>query len=123
MCPCAGLPFGVQGLAGAAPGLPPLPPIVTLPGPEGASAMGPEVSAAITKPATPPLHPQGKVAYLNVTTRALLSVEDGPPGTVPEATQPFAAEAPLTAPGAHCPPTMIYSSLCGSLRARVDQQR
>jgi hypothetical protein len=25
---------------------------------------------------------------------------DGPPGTIPEATQPFAAEAPLTAPGA-----------------------
>jgi hypothetical protein len=25
---------------------------------------------------------------------------DGPPGTIPEPTQPFAAEAPLTAPGA-----------------------
>ena len=36
-------------------------------------------------------------------TRKLQGLEapfDGPPGTVPEATQPFAAEAPLTAPGA-----------------------
>ena len=37
--------------------------------------------------------------YFGITRKLQQAPLEGPPGTVPEATQPFAAEAPLTAPG------------------------
>jgi hypothetical protein len=43
----------------------------------------------------------GKIEILPGMGRRLQQdpLADGPPGTIPEATQPYAAEAPLTAPG------------------------
>ncbi len=104
-CARAGLPLAAQPMAAAASDLPAIPAITDIPM-AGSTAEGPSVSTAITDPATPMAHPAGKPSSLSYSfphSRRRLQQgppEDGPPGALPEPAQPFAVEAPLTAPGA-----------------------
>jgi hypothetical protein len=77
-------------------------PAPLLPLPEPFAAMTPETAPAGLPGPGANLQVQRHVnnPYQGIVRRLQQDPSDGPPGTIPEALQPFAAEAPLTAPGA-----------------------